>query len=262
MCGCLYRRAGHGRINRYPSLTSARTAILVRWIANPATPAVRKLGSYHGTWESVLFVNSLRTFEWGVAITTFVSVLSVVPRHCARLTDFLHPKLRTSNAVLITPQPITHIPRHLRCACGAQEAFPGALVGGVHVRAQHTQWGGAGASPQACTRGRSATDGRRVGLHCHCSSPGPPPSAAPTPGRPSHPVAHHKRCPQYNRLPHRLPVPQLYAEGSVGVDGRRLQPHALRLLGTARVPDEGVGVWVAPECPPPPHAQGRHTVGA
>jgi hypothetical protein len=43
-----------------------------------------------------------RTFEWGVAIATFSSVLRVVPRHCARLTYFLHPKLRKSNAVLLT----------------------------------------------------------------------------------------------------------------------------------------------------------------
>ena len=38
---------------------------------------------------------------------TFVSVLSVVPRHCARLTHFLHHKVRNSNAVLKTPQLMT-----------------------------------------------------------------------------------------------------------------------------------------------------------
>ena len=43
-----------------------------------------------------------RTFEWGVVVSTFLSVLSIAPRHCARLTDFLHPKLRKINAVLIT----------------------------------------------------------------------------------------------------------------------------------------------------------------
>ena len=49
-----------------------------------------------------------RTFEWGVVIaTSFWSVLSVVPRNCARLTYFLDLKLRKLNAVLVTPQPIT-----------------------------------------------------------------------------------------------------------------------------------------------------------
>ena len=50
-----------------------------------------------------------RTFEWGVASATFVSALRTVPRHCARLTDFLHPKLRTLNAGLATlayPSPV------------------------------------------------------------------------------------------------------------------------------------------------------------
>ena len=32
---------------------------------------------YHGTWQIVPFVN--RTFEWGVVIATFLSVLSVAP---------------------------------------------------------------------------------------------------------------------------------------------------------------------------------------
>ena len=48
-----------------------------------------------------------RTFEWGVDIATFLFGLSVVPHHCACLTDFLHPKLRESNAVLITARLIT-----------------------------------------------------------------------------------------------------------------------------------------------------------
>ena len=37
---------------------------------------------------------------------TLLSVLCIVPRHCARLTCFLHPKLREISAVPITPQPI------------------------------------------------------------------------------------------------------------------------------------------------------------
>ena len=50
----------------------------------------------------VPFVN--RTFGWGVVIATFLSVLSIVPRHCARLTQFLHPKLRKIDVVLISPK--------------------------------------------------------------------------------------------------------------------------------------------------------------
>ena len=53
-----------------------------------------------GTGENAPFVN--RTFEWGVVIATVLSVLSVVPRHCARLTCFVHPKLRKNSAALIT----------------------------------------------------------------------------------------------------------------------------------------------------------------
>ena len=48
-----------------------------------------------------------RLFEWGVVVATLLSVLSVVPRPCARLTYFFHPKLRKINVVLITPQLIT-----------------------------------------------------------------------------------------------------------------------------------------------------------
>ena len=47
--------------------------------ATPAAPAARNLGSDDGTGDSVAFVN--RAFEWGVAV--FLSVLSIVPRHCA-----------------------------------------------------------------------------------------------------------------------------------------------------------------------------------
>ena len=56
------------------------------------------------------------TFEWGVVIATYLSVLSIMPRHCARLTFFLHPKLRKINAVLLTPQLITLTLRRLRRA--------------------------------------------------------------------------------------------------------------------------------------------------
>ena len=70
-----------------------------------ANPAARKLGHCHGTWGVVSFCD--RTFEWRAVIATFLSVLSIVPRHCARLTSFLHPKLRTINAVLMTPQLMT-----------------------------------------------------------------------------------------------------------------------------------------------------------
>ena len=55
-------------------------------------------------------------FEWGAVLATFLSVLSIVPRHCACLTCFIHPKLRKINAVLITQQLITLILRHLWCA--------------------------------------------------------------------------------------------------------------------------------------------------
>ena len=55
-------------------------------------PAVQNLGNYHETGEIVPFVD--RTFEWGVVIAIFLSVLSIVPRQCARWTYFLPPKLR------------------------------------------------------------------------------------------------------------------------------------------------------------------------
>ena len=48
----------------------------------------------------VRFVN--RAFEWGVVIATILSVLSIVSRHWARLTYFLHPKPREINALPIT----------------------------------------------------------------------------------------------------------------------------------------------------------------
>ena len=94
--------------------------------AHPAAPAAHpatcNLDNYRGTGEIVPFVD--RAFEWGVAIATFLSVLSIVPRHCARLTYFFHPKLRKINAVLITPTGIQPYPAarrkhspllHFRC---------------------------------------------------------------------------------------------------------------------------------------------------
>ena len=84
---------------------------LVHGNTNPAN----LLGNYHGTGK----MN--HTFEWGVVITRVLSVLSIVPHHCARLTYFLHPKVRKIDAVLIMPQQITLT---LRCACGAQDTFP------------------------------------------------------------------------------------------------------------------------------------------
>ena len=42
-----------------------------------------------------------RPFERGVAIATFLSALSIVPRHCACLTYLPRRKLRTIHAALI-----------------------------------------------------------------------------------------------------------------------------------------------------------------
>ena len=90
-----------------------------------ANPAARTSGDHHGTGVIVPFVLSyLRTFEWGAVIATCLSVLSIVPRHCARLTYFLHPKLRGINAVLITPQPMTLLLQRLRRAGGVPTAVP------------------------------------------------------------------------------------------------------------------------------------------
>ena len=71
----------------------------------PAAPAAPNFGYYGGTGGIVPFVN--HNFELGVVIAIFLSVLSIVPRHRARLTYFLHPKLRKINAVLSSPQLIT-----------------------------------------------------------------------------------------------------------------------------------------------------------
>ena len=48
----------------------------------------------------------VRFFEWAVVIAIVLSVLSIVPRHCARFTCFPHPKWREIHAVPMTPQPI------------------------------------------------------------------------------------------------------------------------------------------------------------
>ena len=70
--------------------------------APPAVrPAVRNLRNSRGTGGKVPFVK--HTFEWGAVIAAFLSVLSLVARHCPRLTDFLHPKSRTINAPLLPP---------------------------------------------------------------------------------------------------------------------------------------------------------------
>ena len=72
--------------------------------AHPAArPAARNSGDYRGTWGTVPLVT--RALEWGVAIATFLPVLRIVPCHCARLTAFLHPKLRKGNAALSTLKP-------------------------------------------------------------------------------------------------------------------------------------------------------------
>ena len=60
-----------------------------------------------------------RTLERGVAITTFLSVLSVVPRHRAHLIYSLHPELREIDAVLITLKPMTLSLRRRRRAVSA-----------------------------------------------------------------------------------------------------------------------------------------------
>ena len=78
--------------------------------ARPAEqPAIHNLDHCRGTGEIVPVV--CRTFEWGVVIAPFLSVLSIVPHHCACLTYFLLLKLMKINVVLITPTP-----RRLQCA--------------------------------------------------------------------------------------------------------------------------------------------------
>ena len=79
-------------------------------------------------WEGnrgngTLFVNR-KIVKCFVVIAIFLSVLSNAPRHCARLTNFLHPKLREITAVLNTPKRMT---RTLRRAVSAPNGG-----GGVH----------------------------------------------------------------------------------------------------------------------------------
>ena len=56
-----------------------------------------------------------RIFEWGAVIASSLPVFSTVPRHCACLTYFLHPKWRKINAVPITsrliPLPLRRLQR-------------------------------------------------------------------------------------------------------------------------------------------------------
>ena len=60
--------------------------------APAAHPAAHNLGTYHGTWEIIPLVN--HSFEWGVVvIATFLSVLSIVPRHCVLFDLLSSPKL-------------------------------------------------------------------------------------------------------------------------------------------------------------------------
>ena len=66
---------------------------------------MHNLGSYRGTGGLLPFV--IHIFEWGVIISTLLSVLRIVPCCCACLADFLHPKLRKIDAGLITLKPIT-----------------------------------------------------------------------------------------------------------------------------------------------------------
>ena len=68
------------------------------------------------------------TFEWGGVIATLLSILSIVPRHCARLIHFLHPKLREINAVLSTPQLMTLTLRR------AGHSSMGESAGSRHLR--------------------------------------------------------------------------------------------------------------------------------
>ena len=102
----------------------------------------RDLGNSPGTEGIVPFVN--RTFEWGVFIATFLSVLSIVPRHYARLIYFLHPKLRKLNVVPITLKLTILTLWRLRCA--------GTVPGGVPVSAM----------PVSCVRSKVGGSGENL----------------------------------------------------------------------------------------------------
>ena len=98
-----------------------------------------------------------RTFEWGV-IATFLSVLSIVHRRSARLTYFLHPKLRKITAVLITPRLITRTLQHLR--------HTGSIpIGSTHLLGHLRVWVWMQAGPGS---------GRRVAADSHGELAGHP----------------------------------------------------------------------------------------
>ena len=112
-----------------------------------------------------------RTFEWGVAIATLLSVLSIVPRHCARWTSFLHPKLRTINASLINPQPIPLPLRRLRRA--------GSVPMG-HAKGPGSRGHSEFESPQTKNGWRARTRPGRVHKRAQAPASGPPkPSPSP-----------------------------------------------------------------------------------
>ena len=81
----------YGSTRLRPSGRPRCPGLFVLGNANPAAPEARPatgtLGNCRGTGDMVPFVN--RTLDWGVGIAILLSVLSVVPRPCARLTDFL-----------------------------------------------------------------------------------------------------------------------------------------------------------------------------
>ena len=109
-----------------------------------ANPVARSLGTYHGTGEIVPFV--IRTFEWEVVVAICLSVLSIVPRLCARLTYFLHPKLRQIDAVLI---PLTLMTLTLRRAGSIRLGWRGL------GKEQRGRWNGA----RGCDEGTWQWDG-------------------------------------------------------------------------------------------------------
>ena len=79
-----------------------------------------------------------RIFEWGVVIATILFVLSIVPRHCARLAYFLHPKLGEINAVLFIPQLITLT---LWRTCGVHQAYLGLPTPCERMETRRTHYG-------------------------------------------------------------------------------------------------------------------------
>ena len=69
-----------------------------------------------------------RIFEWGVVIATLLSILSIVPLHGARLTCFLHPKLRKINALPITLKLIALTLRRLWCTVSTPNMSPPSVI--------------------------------------------------------------------------------------------------------------------------------------